>query len=393
MNRRTPLSALGATALLVSAAACSRHEATRPLPEEPAVNAPVAIAHEEQLPNLHLASGTVRGRSTAVLTSKITGYVRTVSVRPGDHVKAGQSLARLEANDTRATVARARAALAQTHNAKIEAESGLVAASAAARFAKTSYERASLLLADKAIAQQQFDEAEARWQSARAQEQMAEARIRTLGSSIDAAEAGLGEASANLGYAEITAPFAGRVLERRVDPGALASPGAPLFVLADESGLRVEAAVEESLASDVKLGDDAEVTIDALAKPIIGKVGEIVPDIDSASRAFLVKIDLPPEAASVRSGAYTRVAFHVGATKRLVVPSPAISSLGALERVFVVQDGRARLRMITRGQTSGPWTEVLTGLSANESLVAAPPADLRDGTRIETPAGTREAKP
>lgn len=391
MKRRIAPSAASAIALLSSVAACGHHEAAPPLPERAAVTVPVTAAHEELVPNLHLASGTVRGRSTAILTSKTTGYVRQVAVRSGDRVAAGQRLVELEANDVRASVARARAALGQTHEAKLEAESALLAARATARLAKTSYDRAAALFADKTIPQQQFDEAEARWQSARAHEQMAEARIRTLASSIEAAQAGLGEASANLGYADIVAPFAGRVLDRRVDPGALASPGAPLLVLADESGLRVEAAVDESLASDVKLGDEVDVSLDALPKPIVGKVGEIVPDIDVASRAFLVKIDLPEEAARVRSGTYSRVAFHVGATKRLVVPTGALSQLGALERVFVLQDGRARLRMITRGQTSGPWTEILTGLSVNEEVVAAPPADLRDGARVNR-AATEAAK-
>jgi hypothetical protein len=77
------------------------------------------------------------------------------------------------------------------------------------------------------------------------------------------------------------------------------------------------------------------------------------------------------------------VSFPIGTKARLVAPTTALTSFGALDRVFVVDGGRARLRMITRGEAQGPWTEILSGLSAGETLVAAPTAELRDGTRVE----------
>jgi multidrug efflux pump subunit AcrA (membrane-fusion protein) len=380
MRRHPAAVALSVAALSL---ACAKPEAPHPLPDASPVPVTIATAHDEPLPVAYRASGTVRGRNTTVLTSKATGYVRAVRVRSGDRVAAGQALVDLEANDVRATVARARAGLAQSNESKTEAENALVAARANAKIAKSSFDRAAALLKDSAIPQQQFDEAEARWRSAEAQEQMAQARVRSVASRIDEATAALGEASATLGYAQIAAPFAGRVLERRVDPGALATPGTPLLVLADEAGLRVEAAVEESRADAVNVGDDADVAIDTQPSPLVGKVGEIVPSVDVASRAFLVKIDLPPEAGALRPGTFARVAFHVGTRPRLVVPTVAITAFGALDRVFVVDADRARLRMITRGEADGAWTEVLSGLSPGERVVAPAPLDLRDGTPVQ----------
>lgn len=380
MNRIVLASALSAAAAIL--AACGGTEAHHATAEGAPVGVTVAAAHEEPLAVAYRASGTVRGRTTTVLTSKTMGYVRSVRVRPGDRVTAGQPLVQLEANDVRASVARARAALDQSTEAKIEAENALEAARAAAKVAKSSHERAAALLEDNAIPQQQYDEAEARWQGAAAQEQMALARIRALASSIDEAKAALGGAQVTLGYADIIAPFAGRVLERRVDPGTLAAPGTPLLVVADEGTLRVEVAVEESRADQVKVGDDADVEIETLPHPIGGHVGEIVPSVDVASRAFLVKVDLPPDVGALRPGTFARVGFHVGTRTRLVVPTAAITSFGALDRVFVMEGGRARLRMITRGDTQGAWTEVLSGLSANERVIASP-VDLRDGAPVQ----------
>jgi RND family efflux transporter MFP subunit len=306
-----------------------------------------------------------------------------VHVHSGDPVTAGQRLVELEANDVRSSVARARAGLGQSNEAKAEAESALEATRAAAKLAKSTFDRTSALIKAGAVAQQQYEDAEARWKGAVAQELMAEARVRSVASSIDEARASLGEAQATLGYADIVAPFAGRVLERRVDPGTLASPGMPLLTLADEGTLRVEAAVEESHVYDVKVGDEVTVEIETIGKPLIGKVGEVVPSVDVASRAFLVKIDLPADAGTLRPGTFARVSFRIAVRPRLVVPTTALTSFGALDRVFVLDGGHARMRMVTRGEAQGRWTEVLSGLDPKETVVAAPPADLRDGTPVE----------
>lgn len=364
------------------ATGCGHPETGRREPDAAPVAVRLAAAHEESLDALYRASGTVRGSTTATLTSKTTGYVRTVDVRPGDHVRAGQVLAVLEANDSAASVRRARAGFDQSLESRAEADNGLRAAQAALRVARSTHERAVAMFAGHAISQQELDEAEARLRGATAQEQMAQARLRGSVSRIDQAKAEVGEAQATLDYARITAPFAGQIIERRVDPGNLAAPGMPLLVVEQAGRLRVEAAVEESRAASVALGDRAIVEIEALPEPVEGTVGEVVPSVDVASRAFLVKVDLPEGLVGLRPGMFARVAFRVGARPRLVVPTTATTSHGALDRVFAVDGDRVRLRMVTLGETQGPWTEVLSGLGAGERVVAAASPELRDGARF-----------
>jgi RND family efflux transporter MFP subunit len=366
-------------------AGCGHPEVRQHEADGPPVAVKLASAHEEKLDALYRASGTVRGRTTAILTSKTTGYVRTVEVRPGDHVRAGQTLAVLEANDSAASVRRARAGFDQSMESRAEAENGLRAAQAALRIARSTHERVAALYASHAVAQQELDEADARLRGATAQEEMAQARLRGSSSRIDQAKAEVGEAQATLDYARITAPFAGQVIERRIDPGNLASPGMPLLVVEQEGTLRVEAAVEESRAPSVALGDTAIVDIEALGHPIEGTVGEVVPTVDVASRAFLVKVDLrdPPERlVGLRPGMFARVAFRVGLRPRLVVPTTAITASGALDRVFAADGDRLRLRMVTLGESQGPWTEVLSGLAAGERIVATAAPAIRDGARF-----------
>jgi len=363
-------------------AGCGGAEVLHHEQEEAPVAVKLAAAHEETLDTFYRASGTVRGRTTAVLTSKTTGYVRSVDVRPGDRVRAGQVLAVLEANDSTASVRRARAGLDQSKESRMEAENAVQAAQAALRVAKSTHERVAALLANHTIPQQQFDETEARLRGAMAEEEMARARLRGSSSRIDQAKAEIGEAQATLDYARITAPFAGQVIQRQIDPGNLASPGMPLLVVEQEGKLRVETAVEESRAGSVALGDTATVDIDALGQSVTGTVGEIVPTVDVASRAFLVKVDLPADLHGLRPGMFARVGFRVGTKPRLVVPTTASTSSGALDRVFAVDGDHLRLRMVTLGETQGPWTEVLSGLAPGERLVAVPTPALRDGARF-----------
>jgi RND family efflux transporter MFP subunit len=201
-------------------------------------------------------------------------------------------------------------------------------------------------------------------------------------SRISQAKAEIGEAQAALDYSRIIAPFAGQVIERHVEPGSLASPGMPLLVLEQEGRVLVEAPVEESRTGSVMLGDAVGVDIGALGKPVLGRVSEIVPTVHVASRAFLVKVDLPPDLTGLKPGMFARVSFRVGRKTSLVVPASASSHSGALDRLFVAQGDRLRLRMVTLGETQGGWTEVLSGLADGERVVASATPAVGDGVRF-----------
>jgi len=361
---------------------CNDPEFRDPSPVGHPIAVKLAKAHEEPLDVLYRTSGSVRGRTTAVLTSKTVGYVRSVAVRAGDRVKAGQVLAVLEANDSTASVRRARAGFDQSMDARAEAESAVSAAESALRIAKSTHGRIAALHASQAVSQQEFDEAQARLLGATAQAEMARARLRMSGSRIAQAKAEIGEAQAALDYSQIVAPFAGQVIERRVEPGSLASPGMALFVLEQEGRVLIETAVEESRSSSVTLGDSVSVEIATLGAPVIGHVGEIVPTVDVASRAFLVKVDLPAELVGLKPGMFARLSFRVGRKAPLAVPTDAVTRRGALDRLFVVEGDRLRLRMVTLGETQDAWTEVLSGLVVGERVVVSPASFVSDGVRF-----------
>jgi RND family efflux transporter MFP subunit len=368
-------------AILLSS--CNKSAEVRATPQRPALKVAAVPVQLQPFPTGYRASGSVRGHASATLTAKGLGHVRAVHVHSGDSVRQGQLLVELEANDVRASLARARAGLSLATAAKLEAENAVPDAKANAGLALTNEQRSAQLFEQGAIARQTYDEAKARLSSTTAQERVALARVAAAESSIQAARAAVSEAEAQFGYTQLTAPFDGRVLERLVDPGALASIGTPLLLLTDAGAARVEAFVAESRASEIKVGDAAELELDGARMPRVGKVSEIVANVDVRSRTFLVKVDIPEGVGDFRPGEFARVTFRTGSESRLVVPSAALSRFGALERVFVVEDGRAPLRMVTTGESQAALATVLSGLSEGERVVASPPGTLRDRDRVE----------
>ncbi len=133
----------------------------------------------------------------------------------------------------------------------------------------------------------------------------------------------------------------------------------------------------------VHLGTTLPVVIDALGdQPISGKVIQIVPAADPASRSFTVKIDLPSD-PQIRSGLFGRAQFPRGQRQSILVPQAALVHRGQLDAVYVVdKDQIASLRYITLGKPSGKDVEVLSGLDSGERVVADAGGRDLSGKRI-----------
>jgi RND family efflux transporter MFP subunit len=181
------------------------------------------------------------------------------------------------------------------------------------------------------------------------------------------------EAETILSYTRIRAPYDALITERHADPGTQAAPGMVLLTLEDTRRFRLEASVGESKIGVLRRGIATQVTIDALGDSLLaGRVSQILPAADPASRSFLVKVDLPPD-ARMRSGLYGRARFIEGERKALRIPRTAVVERGQLKAAYVVgEDHVARLRYLTLGKRSGEQVEVLSGLEAGERIVAAP---------------------
>jgi RND family efflux transporter MFP subunit len=347
-----------------------------------AVSVQAATAAMQDWPDAYEATGTVRARTSAVISAKVMAYVRAVPVQVGDHVREGQELVTLEAQELDAGVRRAEAAEAEVRGAVLETDHAIAGAKAALELAQSTFRRMEELAAKKSISNQEFDEAATRVKSAQSAYDAARAKRGQVDSRM--AEVGQEIRTARImrDYARIQAPFGGVVTAKSVEPGNLAAPGAPLLTIEREGSYRLEAEVDESKLPLIKAGGPVEVELESLDRRLPARVSEIVPAVDAASRAYTVKIDLP-SLPNLRSGMFGRTRFPMAPRKAMTVPAKALVERGQLQSVFVVENGAAHMRLVTTGRRGSDAVEVLSGLSEGEKIVHPIPAGLTDGARLE----------
>lgn len=300
------------------------------------------------------ASGTVKAKNTAVIASKIMGEVTAVHVRTGDRVKAGQLLLSIDNRDITQKVRAAEAGFS-------EAQKGLAAAEQNKMLMDATLQRYQNLFDEKAMTRQEYDQIATKQKTAALEhERMQEA--------VKQAKAAVREARVYLDYTQITAPFAGVVTEKKIDPGSMASPGMQLLTIEDDSAFRVEANIDESYADKVKPGQDVEVVIDSRNIQTKGTVAEVVPAVDPSARSFLIKITLTDP--GLQSGLFAKVKIPVGTKEAILVPRSAVVDKGQLTGVYVVgPEGIVSYRLVRLGRDYGKQVEVLAGLKGPEKVI------------------------
>ena len=294
-----------------------------------------------KLPLTEAVVGTVKSRQTADIEAKVSGRITSLPVVLGQVVKEGDLLVALATQESQARLEQAEAALRQ---------------------AEIDSQRVGKLRQGGAATQSEFDSVTYRYQSA---------------------QAVVAEAKALLAYARITAPSGGVVARKDADVGDLALPGRPLLRIEDPTHLRLEAEVPGSVLARLKPGDTLAVRVDAVGAQIQGKVAEIAPVADPATRSVRVKLDLP-ETPGLLPGQFGRVAVPLAEAEFLVVPVAAVVQRGQLEIVFVAREGRAQMRLVRSGRPLDGGVEILSGLSAGEAVVVEGATGLLDGQPLTT---------
>jgi len=288
----------------------------------------------------------------------------------------------LDSGDLDANIRRAEAAREEVRSAIPEAENGIAAAKANLDLAQATLKRMEELASKKSISNQEFDEAAARLKAAQANHGMAQARRVQLDSKLAQVEQEIRAAAVVRDYTKITAPFAGVVTVKSVEPGTLASPGVPLLTIEQEGGCRLEVSVEESRIASIRPGQQATVSIEALGRKLDARVSEVVPSVDASSRSYVVKLDLPA-VAQLRSGMFGQATFQSGATHVVSVPLTALQERGQLVSVLVAEESTAHTLLVTAGRRNKDAVEILSGLNAGEKVIVPVPAGLVDGGRVE----------
>lgn len=297
------------------------------------------------LPLEETAVGTIQPVHRVEVASRLLARVLEVNAAAGQRVARGDVLVRLEETDLRARRSQAESAVAQAQaafdQARIE-ESRM-------RAAFESNAVAGVLL-DRAV--NALKEAEA---------------------NLARSKQSLTEAQTVMDYATIRSPIDGAVVDKRVNTGDTVTPGQVVVAVLDPTRMQMVASVRESLSRFLVVGGTVSVRVDALPHACAGTVSEIVPEAESASRTFQVKVTGPcPD--GVHAGMFGRLTIPVGEETVLLIPRSAVRTVGQVDCVDVARDGRRVRRAVRLGRTIDGQVEVLSGLVADEKIVEDAPA-------------------
>jgi RND family efflux transporter MFP subunit len=302
-------------------------------------------------------------------------------VKAGDRVRRGQVLAVLDDRTSRAQLAGAQAGVEESVQGAAEIDQAIQAGAADRQFAEATFKRYQGLLEKNSVSKQEFEGAESRFKAALANERAMQAKRKQIEARGQQATSQRESAQAVFSYSRVVAPIDGVVAAKSVDAGSVVMPGMPLVTVEDPARYRLEASVPEQVFSKTKLG--MSVSVDTGRGKFEGRVSEIVPTADVASRTFLVKVDLPRDCGS-RSGEYGTASFTIGEAKRLTVPHAAVVSQGQLEGVYVIgPQNAAEFRLVKTGKEMGGRIEILSGLTEGERVAISQLQLLRDGAVVE----------
>ncbi|MBU1565605.1 MAG: efflux RND transporter periplasmic adaptor subunit [Proteobacteria bacterium] len=283
--------------------------------------------------------GTVQAVEQAVISAKITGNVITLPVDLGSRVKHGELLAELSAAEISAQVQEARAQLEQ---------------------AKRNLAREENLLKKNAATPE---------------------TVKALNDSLRIAEAAHKTTLTMLDFTRITAPFTGIITRKLVSVGDLATPGKPLLHIEEENNLQVLTDIPEAMILKITKGDKLKVFIPSVDLGLVGTVSEVSPVADPSSRTSPIKLRIPNN-PQLRSGQFARVTLAMAQAETLAVPAGAVVPFGQMEKVFVVDDGKAWLRLVRTGAKSDQYLEILSGLAEGENVVVDGNNNLEDGQPV-----------
>jgi multidrug efflux pump subunit AcrA (membrane-fusion protein) len=397
----------------------------------------VTVAQVRQAPSVSelLLPGTMTPITEAYIYARASGYVRRRYVDIGDHVRAGQVMAEIEAPDLDQQVAQSRAALAQAEQQLGQTRAALEQATAQLELARVTKDRYVTLGARGAVSRQDVDQQEATFRTTTANVHSAEANVHAAEQNVEANRANVDRMITLQAFERVTAPFAGVVTARNIDVGALISSGgaglqasstpsggtqqggalavgsSPLssssagatemFRVARVDTLRTLIDVPENDAPNIRVGQTATILLQAFpGKTFSGAVTRMATSLDPTARTMLTEVQLANPKGILMPGMFAQVQIRSprGAAP-ILAPGDALITNAQGIQVAVLEnptreippgsetDARQQprqihLQKVELGRDYGPQTEVTAGLKAGEYVVVNPSDDVREGALV-----------
>ena len=335
----------------------------------------IAVATRADLSSTLAVSGGLRAVQSAIIKAKVAAEVKTLTVREGDRVRAGQLIGQLDATEYQWRLR--------------QAEDQAQAAQAQLDIAQRALDNNKALVNQGFISRNALDTsvmsaagAQASMQAARATAEIARKAVQD---------------------SQIRAPIGGLVAQRFVQPGERVGLDTRIVEIVDLGRLELEANIAPEDVVQMRIGQTAQVQIDGVDKPVAARVVRINPSAQAGTRSVLAYLELAgdPAAVGLRQGLFARGNIELQRKQAVVVPVSALRFDQARPYVLAVQDGQAQARIVTTGARgdvlldgrSEAAVEITGGLEPGAVVLRGTVGSLREGTRLKLPLAAAAAAP
>jgi RND family efflux transporter MFP subunit len=353
-----------------------------------------AVVAETPFGETVTANGTLAAFDQTTASVKVPGRLRAISVDLGSVVARGQVIAQLEPEDYKLRVQQSEAALAQARarlgltpdgtDDKVDPEQTATVRQARAVLdeARFSRERAAKLVEQGVVAKADFDSADSTFKVAQGRYQDAYEEVRNRQGILAQRRSEVALARQQLKDTAVYAPLDGIVQEKRASVGEYLAAGAPVVNIVRMDPLRLRAEVPERDAHNIHLGQNVRVTVEGDANAYIGQIMRLSPVIAEQNRMLMVEADVRNN-GKLRPGSFAHAEIVTNDAKMAVtVPNNAIVTFAGIEKVIVVQNGKALEKPITTGRRSTDFTEIVAGVNAGEHVIVDP-GNLQSGQDVQ----------
>lgn len=362
------------------------------IPEVRTVRTTMATA--EPLTRRIPVSGTLAAEEQVALAFKVAGRVADVHADLGDRVRRDQVVASLVTTDFELRIKQAEAALMQARvrlglpphgdDDRVDPEETSLARQrrALAHEARLHRDRMNTFVERGLSARAELDAAEAALEVADGQFQDALEEIWARQAILAQRRSELEIARQQLIDAVLRSPIDGAVRERHVSPGDYRTPGTPVLTIVRTDPLRLQLAVPERDIAALRVGQAVRVHVEGGSTVHTGRLERIGAAISETNRTLPVEAFVPNPDGALTPGQFANAEIVISDDDRaLVVPGDALVTFAGVQKVFVVEDGRAHERRIRTGRREGDRIEIVEGLLEG-ALVVRAPGDLVDGTAV-----------
>jgi RND family efflux transporter MFP subunit len=338
-------------------------------------------------------NGTLAAYDRTTVGIKVPGRLQTISIDLGTVVHKGQAIAQVEQQDYKLRVQQAEASLSQARarlglspdgsSDRVTAEeTGTVRqARAVLEDAKAKRDRAGKLIQQGVIPRAEFETVDSDYKVALSRYQDSLEEIRNRQGLLAQRRSEVALAKQQLADTIVYAPMEGVVQEKKASVGEYLAAGAPVVDIVRIDPLRLRVDVPEREAHSIRNGQSVRVTVEGDAESYLGYVKRLSPTISEQNRVLAVEADVRNN-GRLRPGAFVRAEIVTDQTSTAVtVPLGAVVTFAGIDKVILIENGKAVEKVITTGRRGPDWIEIKAGVNVGQSVILEP-GNLQAGQAV-----------